>query len=255
MADETPMRVEKMDLTLFDRVPSQTSAADRRSLLAIQRAVAGSRPAYRYWEIGSHLGGTLQPHLADPRCRRIVSIDPRPTTQPDDRASGYVAHYADNSSQRMLNLLARAQWGDIRRIDCIESDASAVSPDRAGPVADLAFIDGEHTHRAVLSDFAFCRPVLKWGGVVAFHDFSKVHGAIREICHSWWRQGGEATAVKLDGDVFALFGDRMLVAGDPYLASCARTTAGQLLWCSIKRGVRGFVPDAMVRRWTDRRAA
>ena len=73
-------RIDDLDLSVFDLVPSQTSDAEKRSLLAVQRAVARRFGAYNYLEIGSHLGGSLQPHVRDPRCAHIDSIDLRPQT-------------------------------------------------------------------------------------------------------------------------------------------------------------------------------
>ena len=62
------------------RRPSRT--AGRCSRL---HAAVAERGPFRYLEIGSHLGGSLQALVADPRCMEIVSIDTRPDSQPDDR--------------------------------------------------------------------------------------------------------------------------------------------------------------------------
>jgi hypothetical protein len=88
-------RIEELSVDLFDGIPSQTSLADRRSLLAVQRATARRHPEYAYLEIGSHLGGSIQPYLLDPRCSAISSIDPRPSEQPDDRSPGFVVRYPE----------------------------------------------------------------------------------------------------------------------------------------------------------------
>ena len=76
-------RVAKGDLSLFDALPAELTPADRGMLLALQAIVAGRHPDYRYLEIGSHRGGSIQPHLFDRRCPDIISIDPRPVSQPD----------------------------------------------------------------------------------------------------------------------------------------------------------------------------
>src|SRR4051794_16482548 len=93
-------RLERLDLSLFEAIPSESYPGDRRSWLALQHAVRRAPAGYTYLEIGSHLGGSLQQHLVDPRCRRIFSIDKRPLVQPDDR--GVVWHYDGNSTARML---------------------------------------------------------------------------------------------------------------------------------------------------------
>ena len=92
-------RVESFDLSLFERIPSQTSPEDKRALLCVQKAIAKNHKSFAYYEIGSHLGGSIQPYLVDPRCTKIYSIDPRPFVGPDDRSEGWLAVYEGNSTQ------------------------------------------------------------------------------------------------------------------------------------------------------------
>src|SRR5580704_10823934 len=117
-------RVERFDTSLFDTILSETSLDDRRSLLALQSAVARGFSSYAYLEIGSHLGGSIQPHLLDERCRKIYSIDPRPQTQPDNRGVDY--EYPENSTRRMLANLGSLGGGDLSKLQCFESDAKHV---------------------------------------------------------------------------------------------------------------------------------
>ena len=69
--------ISSLDLELFNKIHSSTTAGDKRSLLAVQNAIRALKRPYTYLEIGSHLGGTIQPHLLDPRCSKIYSIDKR----------------------------------------------------------------------------------------------------------------------------------------------------------------------------------
>lgn len=163
-------RIENLDTTLFDAISSQTSLGDRRSLLAIQRATAKAYQKYTYLGIGSHLGGSIQPHLVDPRCKKIYSIDPRPYQQPDDRAPGYVATYEDNSTERMLHLL-RESYGSTEKIMCFELNTCDIDVSNIEESPELIFIDGEHTKSAVLADFDFCSKVADSRATIIFHDF------------------------------------------------------------------------------------
>jgi len=166
-------------LDLFRAIPSQMTDADKSSLLAVQKAVRRAVPAYHYLEIGSHLGGSIQPHLLDPRCMSIVSIDPRPPAVKDDR--GYDILYKDNSTARMIELLGAVSAGGVARIRTFDLDASAVPSDAIQPRPHLCFIDGEHSEKAVISDFAFCRSVLAPDGVIAFHDADHVFTGLERI--------------------------------------------------------------------------
>ena len=91
--------IERSDTAVF-RLLTQSSEGDRRSLLDIQNIVRAVDASYVYLEVGSHLGGTLLPHLMDPLCRVVVSVDPRPASQADER--GRVFHYERNSTSRMI---------------------------------------------------------------------------------------------------------------------------------------------------------
>lgn len=213
-------RVESLSLDLFEAIPSQTSAADRRSLLAVQRATARRHEPFAYLEIGSHLGGSIQPYLLDPRCTAIYSIDPRPAEQPDDRSPGYIARYENNSTERMLRLLGGIEPAQVAKLRCFEADASRVDPARIRPLPHVALIDGEHTRRAVLSDFAFCRKVIAPGGTILFDDFPIVYPAVLEICGSLRKQGEGFLPARLEGKVFAIFFDEEKVRADPFLKRC-----------------------------------
>jgi hypothetical protein len=98
-------RLRALDLHLFDAIPSQTSRRDRRCLLAMQVVCRERFGEYAYLEIGSHLGGSLQTHVLDPRCRRLYSIDSRPNVQPDDR--GKLDLYPGNATERMVKSCSR----------------------------------------------------------------------------------------------------------------------------------------------------
>jgi len=56
--------IEQRDIEIF-KIHSETTFGDRQSLLTIQNIVRDRVPRYTYLEVGSHLGGTLYPHLTD----------------------------------------------------------------------------------------------------------------------------------------------------------------------------------------------
>lgn len=77
-------RIRSRDIGLFAAIPSQTTDDDKRALLLLQDCVR-DHGEYVYLEIGSHLGGTIQPYVVDPVCKLVYSIDKRPDFQPDER--------------------------------------------------------------------------------------------------------------------------------------------------------------------------
>ena len=171
------MTADPYDLRAFDHIPSQTFDGDRRSLLGL-RELAAADGDYAYLEIGSHLGGSLQPFVVDPRCTAIVSIDSRPPSQPDKRLrAGEHYHYEGNTTARMLSLLAEIPGADLRKITTIEVGTEAIDPGSLGVEPALCFIDGEHTDLAVIRDAVFCAAAAP-RSMIAFHDRGVVGRAI-----------------------------------------------------------------------------
>ena len=171
-------KLARLDVSVFEAIPSETTERDKLSLLACQAAVAALRPDYTYLEIGSHLGGSIQPHLLDARCRTIHSIDKRPPSQPDTR--GVRFPYPDNTTARMLANLRAISDATDRKLSCFDRDASHVELSELQPRPDLCLIDGEHTEAAAYSDFLACLAFLPpAGGAVIFHDAELVHRAIQ----------------------------------------------------------------------------
>lgn len=236
-------RVDSLDTALFTTVLSQTSEEERRTLLAVQRAIARRFGQYTYLEIGSYLGGSLQPHVADPRCTEIFSIDPRPDCPPDDRVPGDGIEYTGNTKQQMLTGLSAIDPQGVAKIVCIDSDAKDVPPTCIAPSPHIAFIDGEHTHAAALSDFAFCEKVVRNDGVILFHDFGVVHAAIHQICRSLDRKGKRHLPLRLEGSLFGVFFNPSIIDDDPYLAEVNRRYG--YLWTRYiwKRRLRRFLPE------------
>jgi hypothetical protein len=195
--------IESLDLKLFEKITSQSTELDKRSLLAVQAAVRELRPDYRYLEIGSYLGGSIQPHLLDDRCSAIVSIDKRPVTQPDAR--GFDWTYRNNSTDRMLNNLREVDQTRIGKVITIDGDTGEISPEsiQAGP--QLCLIDGEHTDEAMKRDFRFCRKVLDpAGGAIAFHDAQITYNGIYECIEDLKAEGVKFHAYNLPSVLFVV---------------------------------------------------
>jgi len=168
--------ITNLDLKLFEKIESQSVDEDKKSLLACQFAARELKPNYNYLEIGSYLGGSIQPHLLDEKCSKIYSIDKRPHTQPDSRGVDYV--YLNNSTARMLNLLKEVAPEQTDKITTIDGETSKIDPAKVSDKIQLCFIDGEHTDEAVFSDFKFCLDVLDDSGAILFHDAEITYNGI-----------------------------------------------------------------------------
>jgi hypothetical protein len=114
--------------------------------------------------------------IRDPRCERIVSIDPRPLQQPDERGPEW--HYRENSTARMRNLLGELPDADLGKLETIDASTETIDPTAIEARPALCFVDGEHTDESVLRDARFCRRVISDDGWLAFHDTGIVYGGV-----------------------------------------------------------------------------
>lgn len=181
---------------LFAAIDSQTSPNDRASLVAVRDAVREATGRYGYLEIGSHLGGTLQPYVLDTACTHLWSIDARPPAQPDERGTEWA--YPDNSTERMVAALTALDPTVGDRLVTVDADASMIDPRSIDPAPRLLFVDGEHTDPAVRSDAEFCRRAgASDGAVIVFHDAHIVYGGLRDTLASWRAAGVAFSAYPL----------------------------------------------------------
>src|SRR5262249_10601945 len=76
----------------------------------------------------------------------------------------------------------------------------------------LAFIDGEHTHKAVLSDFEFCLQVVADDALIAFHDSYIIYPALEEIARRLRGQKRDYRFAKLGGSISVVSFDLQFAA-------------------------------------------
>lgn len=121
--------------------------------------LVASRPHTRILEVGSLFGGTLWWWSHLPKIKRLVSVD-LPT---------------DREPLRYGVREAREQWdgwfSERCTFDMIDGDSQdPATIERATGVYDFAFIDGDHTYEGVREDWLNYSPMVRPGGLVAFHD-------------------------------------------------------------------------------------
>lgn len=251
-ADFEP-RIDELDLSLFKAIDSQSDDGDKRSWLALQRIVRRWNGNYTYLEIGSYLGGSLQPHLLDPRCRRIISIDNRPPDElPDDRGQGF--RYADNSTASMLSNLRAIDPGQVSKIVCFDCDARDIDPACLPDRPDLCFIDGEHTKRAVMSDFDFCARVCSPRAIIYFHDDWVIYPALARIIRALRKERKHFTVLKLLGSTFAIGLGESAMREDDFIRKAAVNGRLFILRLRVLRLLKLVVPAALLPmvRWLRR---
>jgi hypothetical protein len=198
--NEVIQRIEALDTSLFEMVPHQLGRWDQRALLGLEAAVASIWEPFDYLEIGSYLGGSLQVLIRDPRCRQIISVDPRLEFVPDKRTRAW--SYEDNSTNHMMRLLGDVPDADMSKVVTLEMRSEDLQVAQLPGRPEFCFIDGEHTDEAVIRDGELCMAAIDGEGVIAFHDYPVVQPGIRHFLRTHWRDLSMAMA--LSGLVFVV---------------------------------------------------
>jgi Methyltransferase domain len=233
-----------LDIRLFDRILAQTDEWDKQALLALHDASAREFGSFGYLEIGSYLGGSMQAVVQDPRCTKIISIDPRPAAAADNRTGTW--SYPDNTTAHMLELLGDLPGADLSKVDTFEVGTDALTVDALRTRPHYCFIDGEHTDEAALCDARFCAEALGGRGVIAFHDYDIVRTGIEVFVGEVWRD--VSMAVAFTGSIFAveLGGAGVLRSRPIYRAIGSRWHS--ILWRFASKPTR--TPTALLGAWS-----
>lgn len=137
----------------------------RSEFLEFAHIVANVRPRAAV-EIGTYRGGTLFviARLAAPDAT-IISVD-LPTTT--------LGPLVRSAQAPILNRFIRErQKLHLLRENSHETETVLrISDILAGQKLDLLFIDGDHSYAGVKSDFEMYSPLVRKGGLVAFHDIA-----------------------------------------------------------------------------------
>ena len=220
-------RLDVLDISLLGDIESQTTDDDKRSLLALHAACRRAHGEFRWLEIGSHLGGSLQALVRDPACVRIDSIDPRPEVLADERMEAVL--YPDNSTERMLELLGALPGADVEKIYTHEAATPDLKPSEfSRPHA--CFIDGEHTDEACAADAQFCQETIRGSGLIVFHDVGLIYRAANAFVDGLSKAGTPHTVAYLPSSVLAVEIGAGVVLDDPAVVGRRLAAADGVLW-------------------------
>jgi methyltransferase family protein len=244
---ELEQRIDALDPTLFDDIPSQTSVWDRFALLSVHAAMATVLGRFNYLEIGSFHGGSLQVVMRDPRCTKVISIDPRPTHPPDKRSESWPVDrrsgswmYEDNTTDTMLGFLRTLPAVDMDKLTTFEIGTDRLLTAELPLKPHYCFIDGEHTDEAALRDARFCFEAIGGPGVIAFHDSLLVKPAIDEFVKETWQD--VSYALNFGGGVFAIeFGGPQILT-QPVVRRAIGSKWHSVLWQAANRHRRSSLP-------------
>ena len=145
----------------------------REEFLALAREVEALAPA-RILEIGTYRGGTLLV-WSQVASQQVIACDVRIR---DHMRPVFERFAPEGSGARVRTLEGDSHQEAFRRR--VESALD-------GPV-DFLFIDGDHTEEGVRRDFAMYRPLVRPGGLVAFHDIADRQPLPENQVQHFWRK-------------------------------------------------------------------
>jgi cephalosporin hydroxylase len=180
------------------RIARATIAHGPRSLALARRAIARHGAVQRTWElmslvglvaalrprtvveIGTHNGGTLicWAAVADPRAL-LISVD---------FPNGQLPGRPDDGARRFQRFLRAGQ-----SLSCLCRDShdpatlASVKALLDGRPVDFLFIDGDHSLAGVAADHAMYAPLVRSGGLIAFHDIRPSALVPDAEAHVFWR--------------------------------------------------------------------
>ena len=167
---------------LLTRGAKQRGAAQKVREFSALVALLHKRKLSVVVEIGTLRGGTLWAwcRLAEPNAL-IVSID----LPGGEFGGGY-----EPDAAAILRSYAHAR----QELVLIRDDSHAprtfeeLEDLLAGRRVDFLFIDGDHTYRGVKRDFAMYAPLVREGGIIAFHDILPHPGRPDCEVHVFWQE-------------------------------------------------------------------
>lgn len=164
---------------------------DRGEVTSLARRVAALAPRVIV-EIGTRGGGTLFFwSQSSPELELLVSID-----LPGGIHGGGYPEQSSKFYRRFVSNCPNCRLELMRTDSQIAATRAALEKLLAGRAIDFLFIDGDHRYEGVKKDFALYRPLVRPGGLIAFHDIRpNIQDANTEVYRLWdeIKASGEST--------------------------------------------------------------
>lgn len=120
-----------------------------------------SRPHARVVEIGSLFGGTLWCWSHLPNIDTLVSVDLAAKWPKAAEVAEAREHWGDWMRDRVTFVDVQADSHDPSTVAAVRDELGEI---------DFLFVDGDHTYNGVRADWLAWSPLVRPGGLVAFHD-------------------------------------------------------------------------------------
>ena len=133
-------------------------------------------------EIGTHRGGTLV-------CWTILAAENAHLVSIDLPSPAEGMGTTDRDLEHVRSILRGAQRLTAIRADSHQASTLAqLESVLDGHAVDLLWIDGDHSDPGVRQDFSMYAPLVRPGGLIAFHDINSSADVPGNQVHRFWRE-------------------------------------------------------------------
>ncbi len=135
----------------------------------------------RLLEIGTDRGGTLF------LFSRVASEDAKIVSMnmPWSTLNAYCMKYRNQVYEKFAH---DRQTIDLLVLNSHEKESVAKVKELVGGRLDFLFIDGDHSYNGVKMDFEMYSPLVKKGGIIAFHDIAENRGQKSASVKEYWNE-------------------------------------------------------------------
>lgn len=132
-------------------------------------------------EIGSFFGGTLWSYIVNnPDLKQIISVDM--LIGPEDGRYNQMIESRKKWSQWIITI--DEVLGDSHKQETLYKVTELIKYK-----VDMLFIDGDHSYEGVKQDYEMYSPLVREGGIIAFHD-SVGYDSVAKFCKELKEQEG-----------------------------------------------------------------
>ena len=135
-------------------------------------------------EIGTFEGNTTINLAKNAKGSRVFSID-----LPDSKVQyALLVNQNENNDRKLITFSTQGIQKDVSdNIFLIKQDSGTINFKKMFEVADLCFIDGNHSSAYIKSDTLGCYSILKQGGLIIWHDYGYIY-AVTKFIDMWAKQ-------------------------------------------------------------------
>lgn len=132
-------------------------------------------------EIGVAEGNNSEDMLRWPNLQHLYMVDRWACMTSQQGDAGFSQDWHDHNYRRVLGRMQKYSG----RFTILRGDSLNMAEHIPDNSLDLVYIDGDHSLIGVRLDIAAWSPKVRWGGVMAFHDYENPAYGVKQAVHEF----------------------------------------------------------------------